>query len=133
MKQIFRRKKNVAVFTALSVSILLVCGVLSAVFALQQNYTLLIPLFVPAFLGILFVAIALIEYRGSIEIDHQKVKFNYRIFSKSKELNQSGVVLFYSEIETIRKVFRNGDGIVSQDCFLYTIHLISKKQADVYL
>ncbi len=75
----------------------------------------------------LFAAIALIEYRGSIEIDDQKIRFNYRIFSKHKELNKSGVEFAFSEIESISKTYRKGDRIVSKDCFVYTICRLNKK------
>lgn len=133
MKQSFRRKKTVAIYGSIAASILLLCVVFSVVFALRQNSALLLVLLFPALLGILFAIIALIEYRGSIEIDDQKVKFNYRLFSKTKELNKSGVEIPFSQIEAITKAYRPGDGIVGSDCFLYTIHLTGKKQAEVYL
>lgn len=133
MNQTFRRKKAVATFAGIAGVILLLCIVVSVILVLQQNYVFLIILFFPVLLGMLFAAIALIEYRGSIEIDDQKVKINYRVFSESKGLNKSGVEFAFSEIESIRKTFRKGDRIVSKDCFVYTINQTNKKQVEFYL
>ena len=133
MKQTFRRKKAVTTFAGIAGIILLLCAVVSIMFVLQQNYEFLLILFFPVLLGILFSVIARIEYRGSIEIDDQNVKMNYRVFSQFKELNKSGIAVPFREIESISKVFRKGDGIVSRDCFVYTIHLINKKQVEFYL
>lgn len=133
MKQTFRRKKAVTTFAGIAGIILLLCAVVSIMFVLQQNYEFLLILFFPVLLGILFSVIARIEYRGSIEIDDQNVKMNDRVFSQFKELNKSGIAVPFREIESISKVFRKGDGIVSRDCFVYTIHLINKKQVEFYL
>ncbi len=133
MKQTFRRKKTATTFAGIAGIIFLLCVVISVILLLQQNYVFIIVLFFPALLGMLFAAIALIAYRGSIEIDDQKVRFNYRIFSKYKELNKSGVEFAFSEIESISKTYRKGDGIVSKDCFVYTIRQQNKKQVEFYL
>ena len=133
MKQTFRRKKAVTTFAGIAGIIFLLCVVVSVILLLKQNYVFILVLFFPVLLGMLFAAIAFIEYRGSIEIDDQKVRFNYRIFSKYKEFNKSGVEFAFSEIESISKTYRKGDGIVSKDCFVYTIRQINKKQVEFHL
>jgi len=133
MRQTFRRKKSVTTFTGIAGILFFLCVVVSVILLFQQSYVFFIVLFFPILLGILFAVIALIEYRSSIEIDDQKVKFNYRIFSNYKEFNKSGVELDFSEIESISKAYRRGDGIVSKDCFVYTICQLNKKQVEFYL
>lgn len=133
MKQTFRRKRNVIGFGCVALFILLLCIVLSIIFVLCQDYVFLIVLFFPTLLGVLFAIIAYIEYRGSIELDNEKVKFNYRLFSKSKELNKSGITLYYSDIRHIKKTYIQGDGIISKDHIIYTICLTNNTKVDVYL
>ena len=133
MKQTFRRKKAATTCAGIAGIIFLLCVVVSVILLLQQNYVFIIVLFFPALLGIRFAAIALIEYRGSIEIDDQKVRFNYRIFSKCNELNKSGVEFDFSKIESLRRTLREGDGIITKDTYLYTICQTDKKQAEFYL
>lgn len=133
MTKIFRPKKTVAINCIIALSILLLCAIHSVLFVLQRNYASLFILLFPVLLGILFAIIALIEYRGSVVIGEQSIIFNYKLFSKEKELNKSGVKIPYCEIESITKTSRKGDGIISKDCFCYTIHLTNNKQVDVYL
>lgn len=133
MKQIFRRKKTVTIPSIIAGIMFLICVVISVIFLIRQDYLLLILLFFLFLLGITFALIAFFEHRGTIEIDDQKVKFNYRIFSKHRELNKSGVEFDFSKIESLRRTLREGDGIITKDTYLYTICQTDKKQAEFYL
>ena len=133
MKQTFRRKKTVTIPSIIAGIMFLICVVISVIFLIRQDYLLLILLFFLFLLGITFALIAFFEHRGTIEIDDQKVKFNYRIFSKHRELNKSGVEFDFSKIESLRRTLREGDGIITKDTYLYTICQTDKKQAEFYL
>ena len=133
MKQTFIRKKNVALCGGAAAAILLTCAVIAVILILEENYAFFIPLFFPTLLGLLLAAAALIEYRGSIELDEEKIKFNYRLFSRTGSPNRAGMEFYYSEIRSIRRTFRKGDGITGSDCFLYTISLADQRQFDTYL
>ena len=133
MKQTFRRKKTVTIPSIIAGIMFLICVVISVIFLIRQDYLLLILLFLPFLLGITFALIAFFEHRGTIEIDDQKVKFNYRIFSKHRELNKSGVEFDFSKIESLRRTLIEGDGIITKDTYLYTICQTDKKQAEFYL
>ena len=133
MKQTFRRKKTVTIPSIIAGITFLICVVISVIFLIRQDYLLLILLFLLFLSGILFALFAFFEHRGTIEIDDQKVKFNYRIFSKHRDLNKSGVEFDFSKIESLRRTLIKGDGIYTKDTYLYTVCQTDKKQAEFYL
>lgn len=133
MKELYRRTGSVwipGVIGGVTVTLCVVLGVLSVVLG---DYFWLVPLFFPVMFGALLLFAAWSEYRSTLQLDDEGMKINYRVFSKSKELNKAGVYLPYDQISQIRKTLRPGDGYNSADCFRYIVKLKDGRELELYL
>lgn len=133
LKEIYRRTGSVWIPGAIGTAVVALCVVLGLLSVMQGDYFWLVILFFPAMIGMLLLFGAWSEYRSTIELDDVGMKINYRVFSKSKELNKAGVFLPYDRISHIRKALRPGDGYNTQDCFLYTVKLTDGRELELYL
>lgn len=133
MKEIYRRTGSVWIPGAIGSAAVALCVALGVLSVVRGDYFWTVILFFPAMIGMLLLFGAWSEHRSTIELDDVGMKINYRVFSKSKELNKAGVYLPYDRISRIRKTLRPGDGYNTQDCFLYNVKLTDGRELELYL
>lgn len=132
VKSVSLVKKTIYTCVSIVALITLFCVASSIVLIAKHDYTLSFIIFFHFFLCVMVALIVWIEYKGSLEINETGIKFNYRVFSKSKEFNRNHISLKFDDIHHIQKVFIKGGGIISKDTVLYKFCLIGKREVIVY-
>lgn len=119
MQKVFKRTKTVRIFSVLSGLLFLICLIGSIFCIVKQDYAALIIVALGLYLDLIFVLVALIESKGTFEIDRDTLIFHYRVFSRSKKYNRRNVSLKCSDINHLLKLYRKGDGISTADTTEY--------------
>ncbi len=132
MQKVFKRTKTVRIFSILSGLIFLGCVIASIFSVVKQEYINFIFVSFALYLDIMFALIALIEYKGTLEINEIGIGFHYRVFSKSKKYNRRNVFLQWEDITYVLKNFTPGDGFFSANSTVYHFILQDDQEIEAY-
>ena len=100
MQKVFKRTKTVRIFSVLGGLLFLICLIGSIFCIVKQYYAALIIVAIGIYLDLIFVMVALIESKGTLEIDRDTLIFHYRVFSKSQRSEGLHSGVLYHPVKT---------------------------------
>lgn len=123
MDRIFYRKRTTYTYLILSTILFFIIMIFSIVFICQANYIYFLILVWPFIVCLMFIAIAVMEYKSTLKLTDTEISINYCVFSNEKELNRKKAFVAYNDIRYIESEFIKGFGIITKDTTIYIFHL----------